>query len=118
MKFQEKEKVSETEERNQGWYEQEYALERERKQIRSYYPKNAARIQALVEDACDRMDYEGSFLYDEYPDKQTVERACRRIWEEQEENKEVHIMEKEMIQTLFCHEMYLRRCRRERLKRI
>lgn len=43
--------------------EQEFAL------MKSYYPEAAGRIQEKVEEECQLLDYEGSRLYDEYPDK-------------------------------------------------
>ena len=43
--------------------EQEFAL------MKSYYPDTARKIQEKVEEECDLQDYEGSRLYDEYPDR-------------------------------------------------
>ena len=43
--------------------EQEFAL------MKSYYPQTVQRIQEKIEEECDLLDYEGSRLYDEYPDK-------------------------------------------------
>ena len=42
--------------------EQEFAL------MQSYYPEAADRIREKVEKECRLLDYEGSRLYDEYPD--------------------------------------------------
>lgn len=61
------------------FYMREAPAEEEKNLMRTYYPKTAGMIQAMVEDACDRLDYEGSFLYDEYPDKWSIERTCQRI---------------------------------------
>ena len=54
-------------------YRQEAEAEKEKSLIYSYYPKETVLAQAFVEDACDRLDYEGSFIYDEYPDKWQIE---------------------------------------------
>ena len=51
------------------FYEQERYANQELRRFRANYPENAALIQNYVEDACDRMDYEGSRMYDEYPDR-------------------------------------------------
>ena len=40
----------------------EAPAEEEKSLMRTYYPKTAGMIQAMVEDACDRLDYEGSFF--------------------------------------------------------
>ena len=47
------------------FYEQERYANQELRRFRANYPENAALIQNYVEDACDRMDYEGSRMYAE-----------------------------------------------------
>ena len=46
---------------------QERVLQQDMRRLRANYPENAAYIQCFVDDACDRMDYEGSRMYDEHP---------------------------------------------------
>ena len=107
-------------------FEEIVSLEDDRKLMESYYPQKAALLQALVTDACDRLDYEGSFIYDEYPDRWNIERNCRDICRQAEEIQELHAMEKkgedellgEFVGSLFCQEIYQRRCRRKFLKRL
>ena len=41
---------------------------RERQRMQSYYSRTASDLQRLVEAECDRMDYRGSMMYDEFPD--------------------------------------------------
>lgn len=53
--------------------EQEFAL------MQSYYPEAADRIREKVEKECRLLDYEGSRLYDEYPDKFMLHQLCRQI---------------------------------------
>lgn len=99
-------------------YGQEAPMEEEKSLMRTYYPKTARTIQALVEDTCDRLDYEGSFLYDEYPDKWSIERTCESI-ENQLQMQAQGFSENllgEFIRTLFCQELYQRRCRRKRCR--
>ncbi len=66
------------------FWEEERMQERENQLMRSFYPKTARKIQEKVEEECDRMDYPGSFLYDEYPDKFMMEQMCRRVRESME----------------------------------
>lgn len=107
-------------------FEEIVSLEDDRKLMESYYPQKAALLQALVTDACDRLDYEGSFIYDEYPDRWNIERNCRDICRQAEEIQGLHAMEKkgedellgEFVGSLFCQEIYQRRCRRKFLKRL
>ena len=54
---------------------------RDRRRFQELYPSLARQIQPLVEEACDRMEYEGSFMFDEYPDQLTIHRLSRNIYE-------------------------------------
>lgn len=45
------------------------------------YPEKMSRIQKKVEEECDKMDYEGSLMYDEYPDQVLIKRISRNIYE-------------------------------------
>ena len=53
--------------------DQEKEQERDMQVMKSYYSKTAAAIQELVEQECDRMEYDGSMMFDEYPDKLMME---------------------------------------------
>lgn len=92
--------------------EQEFAL------MKSYYPEAAGRIQQKVEEECQLLDYEGSRLYDEYPDRFMLYRLCRKIREQTEgETKAQGVPDgllDELIQVLLCQEISRRRCRRHR----
>lgn len=46
---------------------------RERQRMQSYYSRTASDLQRLVEAECDRMDYRGSMMYDEFPDRLMME---------------------------------------------
>ena len=54
-------------------WEQEQMQEREARLMKSFFPQTAAKVQSLVEKECDRLEYDGSMLYDEYPDKFMME---------------------------------------------
>ena len=101
-------------------YEEEGTFERERNLMKSYYPKKAADIQAAVEDACDHLDYEGSFLYDEYPDRWMLRRMCRDIRETEENTMEAQMVSseklEELTEVLLYQEISRRRCRRRRCR--
>lgn len=61
----------------------EYDDERKERQdveyMKSMYPDEVKRILPFVEDECDRMEYEGSMIYDEYPDMLSVRMMCNRV---------------------------------------
>ena len=52
---------------------------RDKRRFQELYPSLARQIQPLVEEACDRMEYEGSLMFDEYPDRLLLRRLSRRI---------------------------------------
>ena len=61
----------------------EYDDERKERQdmeyMKSMYPDTVKYILPFVEDECERMEYEGSMIYDEYPDKLSIQLMCSRI---------------------------------------
>ena len=61
----------------------EYDDERKERQdmeyMKSLYPNAVKRILPFVEDECERMEYEGSMIYDEYPDMLGIRLMCNRI---------------------------------------
>lgn len=92
--------------------EQEFAL------MKSYYPEAAGRIQEKVEEECQLLDYEGSRLYDEYPDKFMLHQLCRQIRKQvQGETVAQGVPDgflDDLIQVLLYQEISRRRCRRRR----
>ena len=110
-------------------FEQEREQEKDREVMKSYYSRRAAMIQEKVERECDRMEYDGSMMFDEYPDKFMMEHLCGKIEkelleEEQEEMKELEMQNRrrgndlrDLIGVLLFNEMYWRRCRHRRCRR-
>ena len=45
--------------------------------MKSIYPDTAKRVLPYMEEECDRMEYDGSMMYDEYPDRLQPERRKR-----------------------------------------
>lgn len=79
------------------------------------YPLEVKEIQNKIEDACDRLEYDGSFMYDMYPDKVTLERmagnicgCCECKYQEEISNRWMNAL----IQMMLCNEMSYRRKRR------
>ena len=109
--------------------DQEKEQERDMQVMKSYYSKTAAAIQELVEQECDRMEYDGSMMFDEYPDKLMMEHLCRRIAERymdqaSQRPEEMEAMSRssddglrDLIGVLLYNEMFCRRCRQRRRRR-
>lgn len=49
--------------------------------IKRLYPSTVRSLEPYINEECDKLDYEGSFMYDENPDKVSVERIVDRIYE-------------------------------------
>lgn len=47
--------------------------------LKSMYPDVPKRILPYIEEECDRMEYENSMMYDEYPDRLQLRLMCSRI---------------------------------------
>ena len=86
-------------------YDDERMERRDFEYMKSMYPMAVKRLLPFVEEECDRMSYEGSMIYDEYPDQLQIRMMCNRIFYkvrdlEDEENAEKESWFKELIQIM------------------
>ncbi len=51
------------------------------RRLRELYPIMARRMQPYVEKTCDRLEYPGSMMYDEYPDQLSLLRKAKEAWQ-------------------------------------
>ena len=121
-------------------YLDEMQNERDMKKMKELYPEVAKDVLSVVEDECDQMEYDGSMMFDEYPDKVMFERIKNRIYdkvqekypvEEEDDRDQAMVMQQEVyrrypprknwlgdiIEVLLYQEMYRRRCRRRSCRR-
>ena len=70
-------------------YDNSEDLDRDVDYFRQLYPNTVRSIQSAVDDECDKLEYDGSFMFDEYPDKVTLERIVDRIYERMQELEEM-----------------------------
>lgn len=92
-------------------YEDERMMRRDLDYMKSIYPKAAKRLLPYVEEECDRMEYDGSMMYDEFPDQLQLRMMCRRIYGRMaEEEEEAGDWLMELIQVMTYHELCQRRC--------
>lgn len=102
-------------------YEGERMQEEEFALMKSYYPQTVRQIQEIVETECGLLDYEGSCLYDEYPDKYMLYHLSSRIKDSlRPEISSQSVRESfldELIQVMLYQEISRRRCRRHRCRR-
>ena len=106
---------------NSDFYNEEREQEREFDLMKSYYPDTARKIQEKAEAQCQMLDYEGSRLYDEYPDKYMIYHLSCKIRESMEPEISTQAIREdfldELIQVMLCQEISRRRCRRYRCRR-
>ncbi len=93
---------------------------RDMEYLQQMYPGEVRRYQQRIAQLLDKVDYEGSMIYDEYPDRFTLERlaesALQVLRREEEESgtdnptpPEKWMWLKDLIQVLICNEVYKRR---------
>ena len=77
--------------------------------LRGLYPSAAKRKQVLAEEACDLLEYPGSPMYDEYPDREFLYRELLKVRERHPEETMGGTEEQDLLQVLFVNEIYPRR---------
>ena len=104
----------------QNLYLTEMEYEKDMERMKELYPKEIKRILETVEEECDKMEYEGSLMFDEYPDRFMMEQITDRIYEKMNMKMPPRGPQDDMrnlIGVLLNHEMYRRRCRHRRCNR-
>lgn len=99
--------------------QEEDSVLRDLEYLQQIYPVQAKVLQKRIMGVLDKMDYEGSLLYDEYPDKWQLYRLGDSIVEilkrEEEENEESGFTAekwewmKDMVLLVLYYEIYRRR---------
>lgn len=114
--------------------------ERDWQRLKELYPNMAKIILAEVERACDKMEYEGSAMFDAMPDKTRMRSIANEIFnavsdripaEQVEEQADMYTMNREpcrncrpnqnflgdFIEVMLYQEMFHRRCRHRNCRR-
>ena len=66
----------------QNLYMMEMEYEKDMERMKELYPREVQQLQQMVERRCDQMEYDGSRIYDENPDRFMLEEEVRRILEQ------------------------------------
>ena len=83
--------------------------------LKSLYPDMPRRILPYVEEECDRMEYENSMIYDQYPDKLQLKLMCGRVcdrvrkYEKAGDLPDDQVL-RDLAEVLVFQELYRRRC--------
>lgn len=121
-------------------YEDEMENSRDLQRLLNLYPEIARELMPLVEAECDKLEYEGSMMFDEYPDRTMISRMTAGIYdqvkerynppegEDQDETLAMNVETRrryparqnwlgDLIDVLFLNEMFHRRRRRRNYRR-
>lgn len=99
------------------FYQEEDTVMRDLEYLQELYPTEAKNYRKVIVDVLDRLDYEGSMIYDEYPDRWQIYRLTQIIMDrikdrtaaQPGENAEIPEGVEELVQVLLCEEIYRRR---------
>lgn len=105
------------------------------RRLQAFYPRIAQEIQQHVEEACDKLEYEGSMMFDEYPDRVLLWRLTEKITDEMKDfsvEEESQLLSEQsgnrrrrreddwlgdLVQVMLLDEMHRRRCRHRRCQK-
>ncbi len=100
-----------------------WEMENDYSYLKYLYPDKCGRIRDLVEEECDRLEYEGSLMFDLYPDKIQLQRLARKILMTcNREDPEAYPADsehlRELTEIILYHEVLFRRNRYRSRKRL
>ena len=61
------------------FYQEQDTVTRDLEYLQEMYPTEAKKYQKVIAEILDRLDYEGSVIYDEYPDKWQIYRLTQVV---------------------------------------
>lgn len=137
----ERKEPSEQSESQENGLQETMELEKDLRLMQAMYPQTARTLLPSVLERCDKLEYEGSMMYDQCPDKGSIQSMAKKIYEEladqfppQEKPKqdEMLIMQmggrnpnqsgpnlvQDLAQVMLLQEMHHRRCRRRNCARL
>ena len=102
------------------YYQEEDTATRDLEYLQQMYPAEAKKYQKIIAGILDKLDYEGSMIYDEYPDRWQMYKLAQDILErikrqEAKDNPGAEIPKEkwewasDMVQIILLYEVYKRR---------
>lgn len=100
-----------------------WELETDNTYLKYLYPRITRQISEFVEEECDKMEYEGSLMFDVFPDKTALQIMAAGIASDfKKENPDVYPDQpnllRDMIEVVLFHEIMYRRNRYRNHKRL
>lgn len=97
------------------FYQEQDTVTRDLEYLQEMYPAEAKKYQKVIAEILDRLDYEGSMIYDEYPDKWQIYRLTQIVVDKLKQTGNADQTEQdwdritEFVQVLLCCEIYKKR---------
>lgn len=100
------------------FFEEEDTVMRDLEYLQEMYPKEARRYHQMIVRLLNRFDYDGSVIYDEYPDRLAIYKMAQNLMtviekEERDAGREISADKlpgiTELVQILMYNEIYKRR---------
>ena len=88
---------------------------KDREYMRRLNSGKSREFMKWIEDVCDEEEYDGSCMYDEYPDEAAFERMAIKAYDKAG-RPEPEIWVKDLMKSLLYNEICYRRCRRNEFK--
>lgn len=90
------------------FYQEQDTVTRDLEYLQEMYPLEAKKCQKVIAEILDRLDYEGSMIYDEYPDKWQIYRLTQIVVDKLKESGDAEPVT-DFVQVLLCYEIYKKR---------
>lgn len=102
------------------YYQEEDTVTRDLEYLQQMYPAEAKKYQKIIAGILDKLDYEGSMIYDEYPDRWQMYKLSQDIMDrirrqEEKENPDAPVSQEkwdrtsDLVQIILFYEIYKRR---------
>lgn len=98
----------------QSLYVMEMEYEKDLERMKALYPSEVEAVTKAVEERCDELEYEGSRIYDEEPDRMMLQMEIDKICRQLSEKKLYFDTTSSLVNIIFVNEIYKRRCRHRR----
>lgn len=82
--------------------------------LQQMYPVKTKKYLSKISEVLNMMDYEGSMIYDQYPDRMQMMETVDTIVKMVKEKDEDEAWLRDLIMVLLCHEVLRRRHKRHR----
>jgi hypothetical protein len=79
-------------------YDNSAELDKDIENMKRLYPSTVRAVEPYVTNECDQLEYDGSVMFDEFPDKVTIDRIVDRIYDNTK-----HLQEEADVEAEYMH---------------